>query len=105
MLHAHCTSALSSGFLISQGNAEALDRRGGKTKHSLISYFFGNTSAKNYLKRIVCVKIIASRRWNVFLSHGVVISLKVLKLLSLITAAVTRVCICFALAMVFFSKW
>ena len=32
VLHAQCTSALSSGFPISQGNAEALDRWGGKTK-------------------------------------------------------------------------
>jgi len=32
---AQCTSALFSGFPISQGNAEALDRWGGKTKHHL----------------------------------------------------------------------
>ena len=31
MLHTQCTSALSSGFPLSQGNAEALDRWGGKT--------------------------------------------------------------------------
>ena len=48
VLHAQCTSALSSGFALSQGNAEALDRRGGKTKHRLISYFLSNTSAENY---------------------------------------------------------
>jgi len=30
---------LSSGFSISQGNAEALDRWGGKTKHRLIFTF------------------------------------------------------------------
>jgi len=35
LLHAECTSALSSGFPISQGNADALDRWGGKTKHLL----------------------------------------------------------------------
>jgi len=35
VLHAQCTSALSSGFLISQGNAEALHRWCGKTKHRL----------------------------------------------------------------------
>jgi len=30
VLHAQCTSMLSSGFPLSQGNAEALDRWGGK---------------------------------------------------------------------------
>jgi len=53
-------------FPLSKGNAEALDRWGGKTKHHLISYFLSNTSAKNYRNRIVCVKIIASQRWDVF---------------------------------------
>jgi len=37
-----------------------------KTKHRLISYFFSNTYAKNYRNRIAYVKIIASRRWDVF---------------------------------------
>jgi len=60
------TSPLSSGFPISQGNAEALDRWGGKTNHHMISYLLGNTSAKNYCNRIVYVKIMASRRWEVF---------------------------------------
>jgi len=60
VLHAQCSSALSSGFPISQGNAETLDRRGGKTKHRLISYFLRNTSAKHYRNRIVCVQIITS---------------------------------------------
>jgi len=50
LLHTQCTSALSSGFLISQGNAEALDRSGGKTKHRhLISYFLSNIFAKKLL--------------------------------------------------------
>ena len=66
VLHAQCTSALSSGFLISHGNAEALHMWGG------ISYFLSNTSAKNYHNWIVCVKIIASQRWDVFLRHGVI---------------------------------
>jgi len=48
MLNAQCTSALSSGFPLSQGNAEALDRWGGKTKHCRIPYFLGNTSAESY---------------------------------------------------------
>jgi len=66
VLHAQCTTALSSGFPVSQGNAEALDRRGGKTKHRTISYVLSNTSAKNYLNRIVYVQIRANRRWDVF---------------------------------------
>jgi len=46
---AQCTSVLSSGFPVSQGNGEALDRCGGKQpKHHLITYFLGNTSAENY---------------------------------------------------------
>ena len=63
-----CSSwtALSSGFPLSQGNAEALDRWGGKTKQHLISYFLSQTSAKNYRNRIVYVKILASQRWGVF---------------------------------------
>jgi len=67
VLHAQCTSAVSSGFPISQGNAGALDRgdRGnGKTK--LISYLISNTSAKNYPNRLMDIKIIASQRWDVF---------------------------------------
>jgi len=47
VLHAKCTGALSSGFPILQGNAEALDRSNGKTKHRMISYFLSNISAKN----------------------------------------------------------
>ena len=70
VLHAQCTSALSPGFSISQGNAEALDRWDGKTKRHLISYFLSNTSAKNYRNRIVYVKIIASLR-GTFLRHSV----------------------------------
>jgi len=67
-----CTSALSSGFPILQGNAEALDFRWDwKTKHRLISYFLSNTFAKNYRNRIVYVKITASQRWDVFKTHSV----------------------------------
>ena len=32
----------------------------------MISYFLSNISAKNYRNRIVYVKIIASRKWDVF---------------------------------------
>ena len=56
---------LYSEVSLSQSNAEALDRRGGKTKHRMISYRLNNISAKNSLNRIVCVKIIASQRWDV----------------------------------------
>jgi len=66
VLHAQCTSALSSGFPISQGNTEVLDRWDGKTKHHLISNFLSSTSAKNCHNWILYVKIIASQRWNVF---------------------------------------
>jgi len=66
VLHAQCISVLFSGFPLSQGNAEALDRWGGKTKHCLISYFLSNTSAKNYRNRIVYAKIIESQMWDVF---------------------------------------
>ena len=66
VLHAQSTSALSSGFPLSQDNDEALDRWGGKAKHHLISYFLSNTSATNYRNRVVYVKIIASQRWDVF---------------------------------------
>ena len=65
--HAQSTSALYSGFPLSQGNAEALGRWGGKTRHRLISYLLTNTSAKNYCNRIVYVMIIASQRWDIFL--------------------------------------
>jgi len=71
LLRAQCTSALSSAFPVSQGNVEALDRWGAKTKQRLISYFLSNTSAKNYHSWIVyvklsSVKIIASQMWDVF---------------------------------------
>jgi len=66
VLRAQDTGALCSGFSLSQGNAEALDRWGGKTKHHLISGFRSNTSASNYRNRIVYVKISASQKWDVF---------------------------------------
>jgi len=61
-----------SRFPISQGNAEALDRWGGKTKHHMILYFLSNIPAKNYRNRIVYAKIIATRRWDVFWRHRVI---------------------------------
>jgi len=32
----------------------------------MICYFLSNTSAKHYRYQIMCVKILASRRWDVF---------------------------------------
>jgi len=49
VLNTQCISTLSSGFPLSQGNAEALGRWGGKTKHHLIFCFLTNTSAKNII--------------------------------------------------------
>jgi len=76
VLPAQYTSALSSGFPISQCYAEALnenmmiwrwlDRWGETTKHRLISYFLGNICAKNYRNRIAYVSIIASQRWDCY---------------------------------------
>jgi len=65
VLQAQSTSVLSSKFPLSQGNAEALDKWGGKTKHHLISYFLSNTSSKNYHNQIVYEDFIASQRWDV----------------------------------------
>ena len=66
VLHVQSTSALSSGFPLSQGNAEALDRWGGKRKDYLISYFLSNTCAKNDHSRLVYVSIIVSQGWDIF---------------------------------------
>jgi len=60
-----------SGFSISQGSAEALDRWGGKTKQHLISYFLSNMSAKNCRNRIVYVKIVYR------LQHGLECTMRV----------------------------
>jgi len=51
VLHAQSTSALSSGFHLSQGDAEHYTGEVGKQQH-LISCFLSNTSA--------------SQRWDVF---------------------------------------
>jgi len=67
---AQCTSALSSEFPISQGNAEALERWSGKTKHYLISYFFCNTSAKNYRNRNCICQDYSKSKVGRFLRHG-----------------------------------
>jgi len=63
VLHAQYTSALSSGFPISQGNAVTLERWGGIR---MISYFLSNILPKNYRNWIVYGKTIANQRWDVF---------------------------------------
>jgi len=55
-------------FLVLPGSAEA---QGGAIKCLLIAYFIGNISAKKYQNPFMCVKVIASQRWNVFRRHGV----------------------------------
>ena len=40
----------------------------------LIAYFIGNISAKKYQNPFVCIKVIASQRWDVLLRHGVQLS-------------------------------
>jgi len=59
-------------FRILPGSAEAqVIIRGGIVKRLLIAYFIGSISAKKYQNPFMCVKVIASHRWNVFLRHGV----------------------------------
>jgi len=41
-------------------------------KRLLIAHFIGNISAKKYQNPFMCVKVIASQRWDIFLRHGVV---------------------------------
>jgi len=40
-------------------------------KHLLIAYFIGNISAQKYQILFMCVKVITSNSWDVFLRHGV----------------------------------
>jgi len=54
------------------GSAEAQVIWGGILKHLLIAYFIGNISSKKYQNLFLCVKVIASHRWDVFWRHGVV---------------------------------
>ena len=39
---------------------------GGIVKRLLIAYFIGNISAKKYQHPFMCIKVIASQRWDVF---------------------------------------
>jgi len=47
-------------------SAEAQVTYGGIVKRLLIAYFIGNISAKKYQNLSMCVKVIASQRWDVF---------------------------------------
>ena len=60
-----------SGFPVSPGSAEALVMWGRIIQYILIAYFLDNIYAKNYRNRTMCVKIIVSHRWDVFLRHSV----------------------------------
>ena len=55
-----------SCFLILTGSVEAQVIWGGIVRRLLIAYFIGNISAKKYQNPFMCVKVIASQRWDVF---------------------------------------
>ena len=59
VLHAQCTSALYSGFPISQGNAEALDRCSGETEHHMI--FLLSTFSVTFVPKIIVIGSCMSR--------------------------------------------
>jgi len=60
-----------SCFSVLPGSAEAQVIWRGIVKRLLITYFIGNISAKTYQNPFMCVKAIASQRWDVFLRHSV----------------------------------
>ena len=55
-----------SRFPVLPGSAEAQVTWGGTVKRRLIAYIIGNISAKKYQNPFMCVKDIASQRWDVF---------------------------------------
>jgi len=55
-----------SCFPVLAGSVEAQVTWGGIVKRLLIVYFIGNISAKKYQNPFICVKVIASQRWDVF---------------------------------------
>jgi len=55
-----------SCFPVLPGSAEAQVIWGGIVKRLLSAYFIGNISAKKYQNPFMCVKVIASQRWDVF---------------------------------------
>jgi len=52
--------------LLGTGSAEAQVIWCGSVKSLLIDYFIGNISAKKYENPFMCVKVIASQRWDFF---------------------------------------
>jgi len=60
-----------SCFCVLPGSAEAQVICGGIVKCLFVAYFISNVSAKKYQNPFMWVKVIASRRWDVFLRHGV----------------------------------
>jgi len=55
-----------SCFPVLLGSAEAKVIWGGIVKRLLIAYFIGNISAKKCQNPFMCVKVIASQRWDFF---------------------------------------
>ena len=60
-----------SCFPVLPGSAEAQVIWRGIVKRLLIAYFIGNVSAKKYQNPFMCVKVIASQRWDILLRHSV----------------------------------
>jgi len=58
------------------GSAEAQVIWCGILKNLLIAYFIGNISAKKYQNLFMCVKVVASHRWDVFWDMVYCISVK-----------------------------
>ena len=63
-----------SCFPILPGTTEAQVIWGGIVKRLLIAYFIGKISAKKYQNPLMCVKVIASQRWDVFFETWCTIS-------------------------------
>ena len=63
-----CTNTANAIFIfpVLPGSAEARAIFGGIVKRLLIAYLNGSISAKNYQNPFMCMKVIASQRWNVF---------------------------------------
>ena len=55
-----------SCFRVLPRSAEAQVIWGGIVKRLLVAYFIGNISATKYQHPFMCVKVIASQRWDVF---------------------------------------
>ena len=55
-----------SCFCVLPGSAEAQVIWGGIVKRLLIAYFISNISAKKHQNPFMCVKVIASQRWDFF---------------------------------------